>query len=150
MSASCLAAPLDPCQFRKLVVAGINGQLAALCQFESVDVVGGMVHLGGGLYQPSHPGATDDRWFVSGLGHERLVELLSDCPLTVATGDAFSVLVRPDSELGRCSIRVRCERRDAASHLDELALWATSRALVDELTRAPVDGHVSRSNSDLR
>lgn len=135
VSSTCLAAPLDPCRFRELIVAGLVGQFVALHHLASVEIAGGLVHLGGGIYQPSHPGRSDDRWFVSSLGHPRLVELLGSCPIDAAD-DAFSALVKPDADLLRSAVRVRCDHPAARGQLDELAHRLAARVLVDELIAA--------------
>lgn len=133
VSASCLGAPLDPCRFRALVIAATSGRLAVLGRLTSVEVTGGLVHLGGGLFQPSHPGGSSDRWFVSTLEHERISELARSCPLASAPSDALSVVVKPDRDLARCAVRLRCETRTGAADLDEVAMRLLATCLVDEL-----------------
>lgn len=135
VSAGCLGATLDPCRFRCLVIAGSMVQGGFLDSFGHVEIAGGLVHLGGGLYQPSHPGSTDDRWFVSMLDHDNIGSVLSACPLDGS--DAHAVLIKPDPELGRCAVRIRCQDRSASRFLDAIAMWAMSACLIEELTAAP-------------
>ena len=148
VSASCLAAPLDPCRFRQLVIAGFRGRTATLESFRSIDVVAGLVHLGGGLYQPSHHGAAEDRWFVTSLDDANLTALLSDCPVPTGSDDAFSALVRPDPALGRSAVRVRQERHSAVGSLDEVSFGALSACLVGEVVAALHGDAGSPSHAD--
>jgi len=129
VSASCLAAAFDPCRFRGLVIGA--GRLGALATLDRIEIVGGLVHLGGGIYQSSHPGSAGERWFISTLAHDQVVDLLTACPLDSA--DAHSVVIKPDRELGRCAVRVRGGDCSAAGQLDEIAMWAMTTCLVEEL-----------------
>ena len=43
-------------------------------------VAGGVVDIGGGLYQRSHSGSTDERWFVTTLADADVCTLATSCP----------------------------------------------------------------------
>ncbi len=63
VSATCLAADLDPCRLRTVLASERTSWRLALST-ERVELVSGLVHVGGGLYQRSHPQASGERWFV--------------------------------------------------------------------------------------
>lgn len=134
VSHGCLGATIDPCQLRTLLIAHDAGAAAAVASVLRTEIVGGVVHLGGGLFQRSDPDAADERWFVTSLGHDSIVAIVDRCPLADESGAGFTVAVtvKPDLALGWCAVRVRDERGDAAA-LDVVATWLLTACLVDEL-----------------
>lgn len=123
VSRGCLGADLDPCQLRAALLAGHGAGITR------VEVVGGVTPLGGGLYQRHHPGAADERWFVTSLTPEEVIPVLADQD----GPDAVSVVIRPDPALGTCAVCVSAERGTPALALDEAAVRVVGAVLVGEL-----------------
>lgn len=133
VSYACLGAQLDPCQLRAgLLCPGVPGVPRLADVVVRVDVANGLLDLGGGLYERSHPGAASERWFVTSLDHEHVVDLLRTGP-TDLPDDAMAVTVKPDVGLGVCAVCIRCDDRLNQDRLDEVALWALSTCMVAEL-----------------
>jgi hypothetical protein len=128
-----LDAELDPCQLRCAVLElpslGTPRLVEAL---NSIEVVGGIEHLGGGIYRRRHPCGSEERWFLAELDHGRLVELLAGCPLDVPD-ELVAVDVMADPELGVSAVRLAVEHADDAWRIDEIAMWGVTATLVDEL-----------------
>lgn len=127
VSRHCLGADLDPCRFRSAMLSRSGEHLADT--IVDIELVAGLVDLGGGLYGRRGDDGGEERWFVTSLGHDHVVALLADCPL--ATPDDLDVVVKPDLELGRCAVRLALPRPDIV--LDEVAMWTLSACFVDEL-----------------
>lgn len=127
VSRNCLGADLDPCRFRTAMLCRTGEHLAGT--IVDIELVAGLVDLGGGLYRRRGDDGCEERWFVTSLPHDHVVALLADCPL--ATPDDLTVVVKPDLELGRCAVRLALPRPDIV--LDEVAMWTLSACLVEEL-----------------
>lgn len=130
VSRHCLGADLDPCQFRTAMLGRAGEQLAQT--ITDVDLVAGLVHIGGGLYgrrdERTH---RDERWFVSTLPHDRIVDVLGECPVPTPDVELLDAVIKPDTELGMCAVRI--SSREPVTVLDEVAAWTLTRCLVDEL-----------------
>lgn len=125
----CLGADLDPCQLRSALIADRTHGLRLLTDMiVGAEIASGLVDLGGGLYQRVGSGR-GERWFTSSLEPCRLAEALRTCP----AGDAFEIVIKPDSALGLSAVCVTCSDEDAAPFLDEAALRALSCCVVTEL-----------------
>ncbi len=123
---------LTPCQLRSALLQPMTPGVPHLSAVvRSIEVVSGVVELGGGLYQRCHPSAADERWFVTTLELERILELADEVPATIDHADV-SVRVIADTDLGACAV---CLSADASVglRLDELASWLNASCLVDEL-----------------
>jgi len=141
VSASCLGADLDPCRLRAALLAARPCD-AAWFTPERVEVVSGLVHLGGGLYQRSHPQAAAERWFVVALPHERILHLIAG--IDDRATDEFDVTLRPDPELGLCAVRVHAAERAQVAQLDDVAFAVLATCLVDELISTACDRSTHR------
>jgi hypothetical protein len=133
VSYACLGADLDPCQLRAALMAIANGRTEPelLWGFEvTVEVVAGLLPLGGGVYQRTQFGLTE-RWFVTTLEPDAVVAAVGECPLAAA--DQVHVVVKPDLDLGVHAVCVRSDDSAQAGLLDELASWVLGRVLVAEL-----------------
>lgn len=125
----CLGADLDPCQLRSALIADRNHGLRLLTDMLiGVEIASGLVDLGGGLYQRVGSGVSE-RWFTSTLDSNLLADTLRACP----SGDAFELVIKPDSALGLSAVCVSCGDADAAPFLDEAAMRALASCLVAEL-----------------
>jgi hypothetical protein len=132
VSHGCLGATLDPCRLRSVLLAQTADAATATRSVRQIEIVGGVVHLGGGLFQRST--ADDERWFVTSLPHEAIVEIARRCPTDgTIGGPSIAVSVKPDAGLGLCAVRVRDERTDHETTLDATATWLLATCLVDEL-----------------
>lgn len=133
----CIGADLDPCQLRSALIVDRNHGLRLLSDtILDAEIVGGLAHVGGGIYQRSTGAVADERWFTSTLHPNHLVEALRECTqddATEAEETAIDVVVKPDSDLGVSAVCVRCAEPAGAAVLDEIALRALSRCLVAEL-----------------
>ena len=133
----CIGADLDPCQLRSALIVDRNHGLRLLSDtIVDAEIVGGLAHVGGGIYQRSVGAAADERWFTSTLHPNQLVETLRDCThddATVAESAAIDVVVKPDTDLGVSAVCIRCADPAGAGSLDEIALRALARCLVAEL-----------------
>lgn len=125
-----LVGALTPCQFRAAVLEPVRGQVLMDAVAE-VDVVGGVVDLGGALYARGDARGSE-RWFASTLTPAAVGEALSDSPDGIPD-DAFETLLRPDPELGAGAIGLRALHPAFMGRLDEVAHWALTRCLVAEL-----------------
>jgi len=131
----CLGADLDPCQLRSALIVDRNHGLRLLSDtIIDAEIVSGLTHLGGGIYQRS-AAAFDERWFTSTLHPNQLVDTLRDCAHDEAAADStpIDVVVKPDTELGVSAVCVRCVDPTAAGLLDEIAVRALATCLVAEL-----------------
>jgi hypothetical protein len=129
-----LGAQLDPCRLRASIIAADHPTGRFVADVRRIDMLAGLVHVAGGLYQATSTAGTDDRWFVTHLPHEAVVSLLSDCPLADRPAtDAMEIVVKPDLELGVCAVRVSAVPPAGGLPLDELATWVLTTCLVEEL-----------------
>lgn len=127
VSRHCLGADLDPCRFRTAMLSGAGEHLA--CTITGIDLVAGIVHLGSGLY--GRNGIRPERWFATSLSHDRIVQVLDECPVPAGDAELLDVVIKPDAELGLCVVRVASS--ELGTVLDEVATWTLTRCLVDEL-----------------
>jgi hypothetical protein len=128
-----LDADLDPCQLRCAVLEPRSlGTPRLVDALSSIEIVGGIEHLGAGIYRRHHPCGSEERWFLAELGHERLVELLAACPLDVPD-ELVAVDVMADTELGVSAVRLVVGHAADAWRIDEIAMWGVTACLVDEL-----------------
>lgn len=127
VSRHCLGADLDPCALRAAVLARAGERLASVVV--EVEVVSGVVHLGGGLYARTGDGGVDERWFLTHLAQEQVVAVLAACPVGGPEGAQLDVVVKPDPELGLCAVRVT----GGGHTLDAVSMWALTACLVEEL-----------------
>jgi hypothetical protein len=125
-------ATLDPCQLRAALTAPVRPGVPHLADVvTSIEIVGGLVDIGGGLYQRSHPGAHDERWFVTPLAADRVATIVTDCPLRLPDG-AVNVRVVADSVLAVSAVCL-VAGPGFGYRLDEAAFWLHTTCLVDEL-----------------
>ncbi|TDT17936.1 hypothetical protein BDK89_3549 [Ilumatobacter fluminis] len=131
VSASCLAADLDPCRLRTALTSSQSGPRLAVTA-ERAELVSGAVHVGGGLYQRSHPQAAGERWFVVTTPADRLLDVIADVRLDGPAADEVAVTIGPDDGLGLCAVRVRAESDAACARIDDLAFAVLATCVVDE------------------
>jgi hypothetical protein len=130
-----LDAQLTPCQLRTaLAVAAAPGVPHLVDAVVGVEVVGGLDHIGGGLYGRGSGLAGNERWLVAAVDHDELIALFESAPFRFGDG-AFAVTVAPDLQLDVTVVRIRAGSGSTAE-LDQLAFWTLSATLVRELERA--------------
>lgn len=128
-------AALDPCRLRAGLAAPSRPGVPHLADIvRSVEIVGGIVDIGGGLYQRTHPSSADERWFVTTLAAERVAELVGTFPLRIPD-EAVTVRVAADTLLGVSAVCLTAGT-GFGLRLDEVAHWLHSTCLVEELTAA--------------
>lgn len=131
-------AMVTPCQMRAALLEPLVPGTPHLSDvITAVELVGGAVDLGGGLYQRTHPAGPDERWFVSTLRYEQVLAIAETCPDSIDHDDV-SVHVRADADLGAGAVCVSSDRA-AGLHLDEVAVWLHCQCLVAELIEAVAD-----------
>lgn len=143
VSYQCLNAELTPCQLRNLLLTPTAEHEFVRC-VSSVDVDRGLVHLGGGIYQPTAPGTSRQRWFASGLHPDDIAARLSDEGDGAIADDQFGVTLRADPELDLVAVGVSSLHPCVDQLVDEVATRALSACLVAELI---AETTTSRSNS---
>ena len=74
----------------------------------------------------------DERWLATYLPPGVLIDVFAGNPFQLP-GDAISVSLRPDVEIGATCVRITAPDPGHACRLDEVALWATSACAVEEL-----------------
>ena len=132
-------AVLDACGLRAALTAPQRAGVPHLADLvSSIEIVGGLVDLGGGLYQREHGGGSAERWFVTTLTGDRVAALAATCPERLPD-DAVSVRVCADTALGASAVCL-VAAPGFGYRLDEVASWLLATCLVDELIGpAPVD-----------
>lgn len=137
-------AHMDPCRFRMSL---ISPSRPCTPQIETVigecDVLGGVVDIGGGLYQPSLPASADERWFTTSLGCDQVCAIAETCTPEDRPDDAFEVTVKPDSGLGVCA--VRCSQQRPGAPLDDTAFRLLAACLAEEVMAAALSAMGSTS-----
>jgi hypothetical protein len=124
-------AALTPCQLRSALLEPMVSGVPHLADvITAIDVVGGVVDLGGGLYECGHPTEPDQRWFVSTLSADTIRSIAQHCPPDIDHADV-SVRVAADLELGVCAVCL--SSGSAGLRLDVAACWFHSQCLVEEL-----------------
>ena len=127
---------VDPCQFRRAVVETRRpGHPRLVDTIASCEVVGGVIDIGGGLYQGAHPSGGDERWFTTLLRQHQVSAVAAASPLALPA-DAVDVVIRPDLELGVCVVRVGIGRPGYGGRVDEAAFRLLSACMVDEVVRS--------------
>jgi len=128
----CLGADLDPCQLRSALIVDRKHGLRLLSDtIVDAEIVSGLAHLGGGIYQRQVGSMTHERWFTSTLRPDELVDALRQCPTEEAA--AIDVVVKADADLGVSAVCVRCVDPAGAAGLDEVAVRVLATCLVAEL-----------------
>ena len=131
VSQVCLGAELDPCALRTALLAPRQPGVPHVTDVVTdVDVTSGLVDLGGGLYERSHPCSPSERWFATTLDHPHVAGLLTGSD---AADAAISAALKPDLGLGVCAVCIRSVDERHRGELDELATWALSTCMVAEL-----------------
>lgn len=131
-----LDAHLDPCQFRRVLLAGsTTGLPAVAARIDRVELRCGVDDLGAGVY-----GRTGDdgpeRWFATTLLPDAVNEVFDACDLDIAH-EAIGARILPDSCLG---VTVVCLTANDVWHryrLDEVAAWSVAACMVEELVGQP-------------
>lgn len=125
-------AVLTPCELRARLLQGAVPGLPHLAgMVRSIELIGGAVDIGGGLYRRTHPAAAEERWFVTALSADEIIGIARDCPERIDHRD-LSVRVSADVDLGVCAVCIT-PASSATSQLDEVARWLHGRCIVDEL-----------------
>ena len=132
-------ATLDPCQLRTALGAPWQPGVPHFADVvNSIELVGGLLDIGGGLYQRTHPTGADERWFATPLDPDRIVAIVATCPLHLPDG-SVGVRVCADSMLGVCAVCVAAGP-GFGYRLDEAAHWLHAACLVDELIESATSG----------
>lgn len=130
-------AALTPCQLRAgLLEPVVPGAPHLAAVVDTVECTGGAVDLGAGLFQRSHPAASDERWFATTLTADEVLGLVDQVPADLEHPDV-SVRIAADVELGACTVCVSAAA-GVGLRLDEIACWLHGQCLVAELI-----GHAS-------
>jgi hypothetical protein len=133
VAAGLLGTQLTPCELRCALLAPPEPGLPRLVDaITSVEVAGGVDHLGLGLYARGPAGIGSERWFVTTLSHPRIAELLSQAPADLPHASC-AVRLAPDRALGVTAVGVTATAGAGTGALDEVAYWALAACLVDEL-----------------
>jgi hypothetical protein len=130
-----LDAHLDPCQFRRAVLAPPSIGVPALADsLIAADLRFGVDDLGAGLYgRVGDEG--DERWFATTLGVQGVNEVFERCEFDIAE-QAMSARILPDSCLGVTVVCLTVNHPACAHRLDEVAAWSVAACMVAELTEA--------------
>ena len=97
-----------------------------------VEVVAGLLDIGGGLYQRRGPDGEDERWFATFVPERRTAELFARCPVDLPDASVRAML-KPDLELRVMAVQLWCADRQLGTGLDEVASWAVAACMVEEL-----------------
>jgi hypothetical protein len=97
-----------------------------------VELVGGAIDLGGGLYQRAHPSTPDQRWFATTLDQDAVVAL-AECHTFDMPDDAIGVVLRPDVDLGATVVTMTAQPGHGF-RLDEVSFWLLAACMSNELT----------------
>jgi hypothetical protein len=124
-------ATLTPCQLRMgLLEPVVDGVPHLVDVITSLEVIGGAVDLGGGLFQTGHPSGPEQRWFATTLNAGAVEAIAARCPADVDHED-ISVRVLADTDMDVCAIRISGD--GAGFRLDAVAYWLCEQCLVEEL-----------------
>lgn len=125
-------ATMTPCELRNTYAAPRHaGRPHARDAVVGLEVVSGLVDLGGGMFQRAHPSAPDERWFTVGLTHDDLIEIAHRCPRELG-GESLDVVLKPDALMGACTVVMS---GDDPAVLDATACWFLAACLAEELLR---------------
>lgn len=127
-------ATLTPCQLRVALLEPIEPGVPHLAQaIESLEIVGGAIDLGGGVYQLGHLSGPEQRWFATTLRSAEIEAIADRCPDDVDHSD-ISVRVIADVDLDVSAV---CLSGDGIGvRLDAVACWLHTQCLVEELLLA--------------
>lgn len=126
-------AGLSPCELRGLVIELGRASVFRRRVISAVAVVGGLEHLGAGVYARRCRGV-EERCMVTTVDPERVAELLRARPGVPA--DAMSARLQVDRELGVTVVRISAEHPLWGLRLDEVAIGVQTELLVGELLAA--------------
>jgi hypothetical protein len=107
-----------------------------------VRVVGGLCHLGGGLFARGGGGAPHERWLVTSLAPTALDSVFADCPLDIPD-ETMRLSVTQDTDLGVCVLRIAAAAPGFDACVEQVGAWALPAVAVAELV-ASADGSVHR------
>jgi hypothetical protein len=128
-----LDAAMSPCQLRALVAAArCERGGPALDHIVAMRVLAGVEHLGGGIYRRSS-GSAEERWIVTTIPHESVLELLATCPIETPD-DAVHARLVVDADLDTVAVCFGAVHRLWAWRLDEIAFWLQAACLVAEVS----------------
>lgn len=131
---------VDPCQFRAAVAEPARPGHPRLAEIVTAfEVTAGLFELGGGLYQPTHPGADVTRWFTTSLPPEVVISVAADCPVPLGPDDV-EVVVRPDELLGVHAVHMSVHDRGLLPLLDEAAFRLLAACTAEELMTSVMAG----------
>lgn len=141
---------VDPCQFRAAVAEPCRPGHPRLAEIVTAfEVTAGLIELGGGLYQPTHPGADVTRWFTTTLPPDVVIAVAADCPVPLGPDhvdpdsvdpDSIEVVVRPDDLLGVHAVHLSVHDRDLLPVLDEAAFRLLAACTAEELMTSVTNG----------
>jgi hypothetical protein len=124
-------ATLTPCQLRMGLLEPLVDGIPHLADaITSLEVTGGAIELGGGLFRTGHPSGPEQRWFATTLSAEAIHDIAARCPADVDHPD-ISVRVIADIDMDVCAIRISGD--GAGLRLDGAACWLYEQCLVEEL-----------------
>lgn len=130
-----LDAHLDPCEFRRAVLAErCPGRPGFAETVVAVDVRCGVHDLGAGVYGRRGDDG-NERWFATTLGPHSVNEVFERCELDI-TDQAIAARILPDGCLGVTVVCLTVNDGAAAHRLDEVAAWSVAACMVGELTDA--------------
>jgi len=125
---------MTPCELRSCLLARSRPGVPCLRDtIVELEVVSGLIDLGAGVFQRSHPSEPDERWFATALGPDHVSTLALTCPAELEPG--MHVTIAPDAELGVCIVVVRADPGHGC-RLDAAAFWLFGTCLIDELERS--------------
>lgn len=128
-------ADIDPCTLRNLVVATMRGCQLGLLPADRISLIGRLRPAGGGTFRRTGP-AGEERRLATFLTPARLSEMLDACPMDLPD-DAVRADLKADDDLGVTVANITACSPEHSRHLDELARWAASSCLVEELAGTP-------------
>lgn len=127
------AADLDPCHFRRVVMASTIPGGADLSAYVSVaGIRGSLIERGAGSYATS----PCDRWFATSLGPDTTSAVLNDVASHAACDDLEAAL-SVESHLGVTVVHLVTHDPGAETGLDTASHHAIAACLVEELIRRP-------------
>ncbi|MFK8025513.1 MAG: hypothetical protein AB8G26_16260 [Ilumatobacter sp.] len=128
------AADVDPCVFRRMVVASCRpGQPDITRHIASIDVGGTLTDLGGGLFA-SHIEQREQRWLATLVPPERVAELLDDVGVGGVPSEAMQACLKPDGALGVTVVVITANDANYLEFLDEVAMSVAAACFVEEVS----------------
>jgi hypothetical protein len=123
-------ATFDPCNFRKVVLAAMRANGEPLARVDAVQFVGGLLDIGGGIYQRQGPHGSERR-IATLLSVPQLDALLDR--VGTEFGDDVVALVQRDPDLAVSVVVVRFAPPASPLRLDAAAHAIAAACLVEEL-----------------